>query len=128
MTLTASEVELITRYIGKLKKLQNDLSSIVYIPPVLTPTKESEIVSLITQIKANEIHIDRGSYVAIVQPLKDQLRVLVQQNKQTIADNNLLTQQSRNGYNSSVAVVQDKINSLNDTMKSYLDILGVKLD
>ncbi|MCK5397800.1 MAG: hypothetical protein KAJ33_06095 [Thermoplasmata archaeon] len=56
-------------------------------PPILTPTLDTEIAAKLTEIAAEEVHTTRTAYVAAVAPLKAQLKNLVEQNKAIITAN-----------------------------------------
>ena len=54
---------------------------------VLTPTLETEIAAKRAEIDAQEVHTTRASYIAVVQPLQDELQTLIEQNEAIIAAN-----------------------------------------
>lgn len=59
-------------------------------PPILTPTLETEIAAKRAEIVAEEFQTSRTQRVLIVQPLKDELQSLIAQNESIIAANKIL--------------------------------------
>ena len=56
-------------------------------PPILTQTLEAEIASKRAEIEAQEVQTSRTQRVLIVQPLKDELQSLIEQNNEIVSAN-----------------------------------------
>lgn len=86
MTLTLNEENIFRKQI-EVQKLEQQLQNLILTKPELVSTKDAEILTLKQQIKAEEIHTTRTEYVKKVQPMKDNYRALIAQNKQIEIDN-----------------------------------------
>lgn len=103
----------------EVQKLEQQLQNIVPTQPVLIPTKDAEISTLKQQIKAEEVHTTRAEYVKKVQPMKDNYRALVSENKQIEIDNKTAIDTARSTDSSARQEILDQIN----TVKNELNIL-----
>ena len=56
-------------------------------PPILTPTLEAEISAKRSEIEAEKVQTSRTQRVLIVQPLKDELQSLIEQNNEIVSAN-----------------------------------------
>jgi hypothetical protein len=118
MTLTLKEEDILKKQI-EVQKLEQQLVNIIPSSPILTPTKDAEISTLKQQIKAEEIHTTRAEYVKKVQPMKDNCRVLIAQNKQIKIDNKVAIDTARS---TDELVKQIILNDIN-VIKNELNIL-----
>lgn len=118
MTLTLNEEQILKKQI-EVHKLEQQLQNVVPTQPALTPTKDAEISTLKQQIKAEEIHTTRAEYVKKVQPMKDNYRALVAQNKQIEIDNKIAINTARSTDVSARQEILDNINAA----KNELNVL-----
>lgn len=118
MALTLNEENIFKKQI-EVQKLEQQLQNLILTKPVLTSTKDVEISILKQQIKAEEIHIKRTEYVKKVQPMKDNYRILIAQNKQIEIDNKIAIDIAQNVDKLAKQVILDNIN----VVKNELDIL-----
>ena len=118
MTLTLNEENIFRKQI-EIQKLEQQLQNFIPIEPELIPTKDAEISTLKQQIKAEEVHITRAEYVKKVQPIKDNYRTLITQNKQIEIDNNAAIDAARS---TDELVRQEIINNIN-VVKNELNVL-----
>lgn len=85
-----------------VEKAQQDLDAVEYVPPDLLPTKEPEIATKRAGIKQKQIdHANgldyiktRAQYVAIVQPLKNELATLLSENEVINEENQKRTEKA----------------------------------
>lgn len=118
MTLTFEEENILRKQI-EILKLEKQLQNIIPSNPALILTKDAEISILKQQIKAEEVHTTRTDYVKKVQPMKDNYRALIAQNKQIEIDNKTSIDTARSIDES---VRQGIIDSI-DTAKNELNTL-----
>lgn len=118
MTLTLEEENIFRKQI-EVQKLEQQLQNTVSTQPVLTPTNDAEISTLKQQIKAEEIHTTRVEYVKKVQPMKDNYRALIAQNKQIEIDNRSTIDAARSTDESARQIILNDIN----VVKNELNIL-----
>lgn len=119
MTLTIEEEQIFRKQI-ELMKFEQQLANIVLIQPVLTSSKDAEISILQQQIKAEEIHTKRSDYIKKVQPMKDNYRVLIIQNKQIEIDNKAIIDIARNMDESVKQEIFDSINIIRNELNMLL--------
>jgi hypothetical protein len=117
MTLTLKEEDILKKQI-EVQKLEQQLVNIIPLSPILTPTKDAEISTLKQQIKAEEIHTTRAEYVKKVQPMKDDYRALIAQNKQIEINNKIAINIAQSTDESGRQKILDDIN----IVKSELNI------
>lgn len=110
MTLTMEEENILKKQI-EVQKLEQQLQNVIPTQLKLIPTKNTEISTLEQQIKAEEVHNTRIEYVKKVQPMKDNYRALIAQNKQIEIDNNAAINAARNADESVKQGIIDKINA-----------------
>lgn len=118
MTLTLNEENIFRKQI-EVQKSEQQLQNFVPTQPVLIPTKDVEISTLKQHIKAEEVHTTRAEYVKKVQPMKDNYRVLVAQNKQIEINNKAAIDTARSTDESARQGILDSI----DVIKNELNIL-----
>lgn len=118
MTLTLREENIFRKQI-EVQKFEQQLQNLIPTKPELVITKDTEISTLKQQIKAEEVHTTRTEYVKKVQPMKDNYRALVAQNKQIEIDNKAAIDIARSTDESVRQKIFDSIN----TTKNELNIL-----
>lgn len=118
MTLTLEEEQIFRKQI-EIQKLEYQLQNVIPTQPALILTKDAEISTLKQQIKAEEVHITRIKYIQKVQPMKNNYRVLIAQNKQIEIDNKEAINAARS---TDELVKQEIINNIN-VIKNELNIL-----
>lgn len=118
MTLTLDEEQIFRKQI-EIQKLEHQLQNIIPTQPILMLTKDVEISILKQQIRAEEVHITRTEYIQKVQPMKDNYRALIVQNKQININNKTAINTARN---TDELVKQEIINNIN-MIKNELNIL-----
>ena len=118
MTLTLEEEQILRKQI-EVQKLEQQLQNITPAEPELLPTKDAEISTLKQQIKAEEVHDTRTEYVKKVQPMKDNYRALIAENKQIEIDNKAAIDTAR-GVDESVR--QGILDSI-DVVRNELTVL-----
>lgn len=117
MTLTMEEENILKKQI-EIHKLEQQLQNIIPTQTTLTPTKDVEISTLKQQIKAEEVHTTRIEYVKKVQPMKDNYRVLIAQNKQIEVDNKAAIDAARNIDESARNEIIDSINTAKNELNT----------
>ena len=118
MTLTLEEEQILKKQI-EVQKLEQQLQNLIPTKPELVSTMDAEISTLKQQIKAEEVHTTRVEYVKKVQPMKDDYRALVAENKQIEIDNKTTIDMARSVDESVRQGILDSIN----TAKNELNIL-----
>lgn len=119
MTLTPEEESILRKQI-EVHKLEQQLQNIIPTQSTLTPAKDAEISDLKQQIKAEEIHITRTEYIKKVQPMKDNYRVLIAQNKQIEIDNKTAIDTARSTDESARQEILDQINTTKNELNTLL--------
>jgi hypothetical protein len=119
MTLTLEEEQIFRKQI-EVQKLEQQLQNLVLTKPVLTPTKDAEISTLKQQIKAEEVHTARTEYIKKVQPMKDNCRVLIAQNKQIEVDNKAAIDIARSTDDLARQEILDSINTAKNELNTLL--------
>jgi hypothetical protein len=120
MTLTIEEETILRKQI-EIKKREHQLQNVVLTQPALIPTKDVEISTLKQQIKAEEVHTTRVEYVKKVQPMKDNYRALIVQNKQIKIDNKAEIDAARS---TDELVKQGILNNINVAKNELNTLLG----
>lgn len=118
MTLTLEEEQIFKKQI-EVQKFERQLQNFISIEPELILTKDVEISTLEQQIKAEEVHTTRAVYVKKVQPMKDNHRALIAQNRQIEIDNKAAIDTARSIDESVRLGIIDSINAA----KNELNIL-----
>lgn len=118
MTLTIEEEQIFRKQI-ELMKFEQQLINIMPTQPVLALSKDAEISTLQQQIKAEEVHTTRAEYVKKVQPMKDNYRALIAQNKQIEIDNKAAIDTARSTDESVRQGILDSI----DVVRNELTVL-----
>ena len=118
MTLTPEEENILKKQI-EVQKLEQQLQNFIPTESELVPTKDAEISTLKQQIKDEEVHITRAEYVKKVQPMKDNYRALIAENKQIEIDNKTAIDTARSVDESARQSIIDSI----DAAKNELNIL-----
>ena len=113
MTLTTKQQEEIVRLRAKSTKLNDELEKITILNVILTPIKYQEIANIKIEIALYIDHagMTRDGYIEVVQPLKNQRRDLIQQNKVIIQENNTKKQVAQQQYQDNISVIQQQINN-----------------
>ena len=113
MTLTLEQQEKIVRLRAKLTKLNDELNSVMMPDVILTVTKSQEILNIKAEITLFKDHagMTRDEYVVVVQPLKDQLINLIQQNEDIHQENGNKKQVAQQQYNSDRAIILQQIHN-----------------
>lgn len=119
MTLTIEEENILRKQI-EVQKLEQQLQSITPTEIELVPTKDAEISILKQQIKAEEVHTTRTEYVKKVQPMKDNYRALIAQNKQIEVDNKAAIDAARSMDESVKLGIIDNINAAKNELNTLL--------
>ena len=118
MTLTLKEEQIVKKQI-EVHKLERQLQNVVPTQPILIPTKDAEISTLKQQIKAEEVHTTRTEYVKKVQPMKENYRALIAENKQIEINNKAVIDTARSTDES---VRQEILDSI-DVVRNELGVL-----
>lgn len=118
MTLTLKVEQILKKQI-EVQKLEQQLQNFVPTQSVLVSTKDVEISTLKQQIKAEEVHTTRTEYVKKVQPMKDNYRALIAQNKQIEIDNKAAIDTARSTDESARQGILDSI----DVIRNELTVL-----
>lgn len=118
MTLTPEEESILKKQI-EVQKLEQQFQNIIQTEPELSPTKDAEILTLKQQIKDEEVHTTRTEYIEKVQPMKDNYRALITENKQIEIDNKAAIDTARS---TDQTARQEILNQIN-TAKNELNIL-----
>ncbi len=120
MALTSADVDQIVSLETEVKKLEEQLVAIVYIAPALTPVLDADIEELKAEIKANEVHADRASYVGIVQPLKDRLKIKMADNETIKAQNKIAMEAAQADYINARAQVESSLAAAKESLSNFL--------
>ena len=119
-------------------KAQQDLDAVEYVPPVLLPTKDVEIATKRAEIEQAQIDhaagesyiLTRAQYIAIVQPLKNELYTLIAENETIATENRSRTeaaqttyQEARAPYELILSEKQVELNALTATIDIPLNVL-----
>ena len=119
MTLTIEEEQIFRKQIELMKHGQ-ELANMVPTQPVLALSKDTEISTLLQQIKAEEIHTKRSDYITKVQPMKDNLKELIAQNEQIEVDNKATLDITHNADESIRQGILDSISAAKNEMNVLL--------
>lgn len=119
MTLTLGEEQIFKKQIV-IQKLKQQLQNLIPTKPKLMITNDVEIATLKQQIKAEEVHTTRAEYVKKVQPMKDNYRALVAQNKQIEIDNKVAVDIARSTDESARQGILDQINMAKNELNTLL--------
>lgn len=119
MTLTPEEENIFRKQI-EVQKLEQQLQNLVPAEPELLLTKNAEISTLKQQIKAEEIHTTRTDYITKVQPMKDNYRALIAENKQIEIDNKAAIDAARSTDKSARQEILDSIDAFKDELNILL--------
>lgn len=122
MTLTLNEENILRKQI-EVHKLEQQLQNFVQTEPELIPAKDAEISTLKQQIKAEEVHTTRAEYIKKVQPMKDNYRALIAQNKQIEINNKAAIDTARSTDESARQVILDNINVVKNELNILLDAM-----
>lgn len=120
MTLTLDEESIFRKQI-EVQKFEQQLQNVVPTQPALIPTKNAEISNIKQQIKDEEVHTTRTEYVKKVQPMKDNYRALIAQNKQIEIDNKAAIDTARSTDDSARQGILDSINVVRNELTVLLD-------
>jgi hypothetical protein len=119
MTLTLTEESIFRKQI-EIQKFEQQLQNFIKTAPELTSTKDTEISTLKQQIKAEEVHTTRTDYIKKVQPMKDNYRALITQNKQIEIDNKAAIDAARKMDESTRQEIIDSINAAKNELNTLL--------
>ena len=116
-------------------KAQQDLDTVVYVPPTLLPTKDGEIVAKLTEIKQKQIDHANGlayiktrtQYIAIVQPLKNELGTLISENESIIAENRTRTEVAQVAYLTARAPYEAALSEKQAELDVFAEITNIPL-
>ena len=132
MTLSASTIEQVVRYLAKIEFIEIKLTEVRYDPPVLTSTIEDQIRSIDSQIgEARRLSglesWTRDHYESVVNPLKFQMYSLIQQNSKIIASNDALISVARAEYESRCVPIRNNLSTARNNFIIYLKSVATEV-
>lgn len=100
MSLTIDQITIIIQNIINLNKYKDDLNNFLNVAPVINTTLDiNNIQKQINDWRILHPLSIRSEYVAIIKPLKEQLLLIIEQNKKILINNDIITTKSINADN-----------------------------